>query len=658
MWKLLKFIGALVKTIFWLALFLVLAAALVFYILKQDIPSPLVRRISDAVSNDDYLCRIGRASYSLKSGLHFYQVKVFQKRVATTALVSADEISIAFSIQPKLDLSERLRGVTIKNLNLPSLPPKHAKTAVPPEPLLPSTNVTQRTDETEFKLPTIAAFPLTLEKANVLGIQAERLTASVAMDGAQFSATQVFIQWPDKAFDMVINGYVTANFATRLVNGNVKGQAFPGNILPLLVALHSRSAIKQINFFSKIDRPVNAEATFTVNIDNSDFSLLLGLDVGPCAYRDVPMKYAKGTLEAYGTNIYTSVVIGPLQAESDTGPISGKLVYQDKTGGLDIDATANMDITELSMIIDLLRHGELDRVHCATPPTVTVKGLVAVDKKSSVVNDLNGQITIPSGSILNVPVKNMTCDLAVKGESALFQHLCGDSASGGKISGDVEFFFPGGATTSTLFTTRTTFSNVNLSDLSNVFHCTDTRAGLVSGNLSLVGHAGQRTIASLVGEGNARISDGVLNRTPLFAGFTDYLARNIPGVSSLVNQSTGSMDFTVENGVLRTDNLLIEGDLFSIKGTGSCNLEDETVDFLVRANILKEKTFAGRITHFVTLPFTRLLLEFKVFGPLEKTDWSYVNIVEKISGGLSDLSDGIKAPFQPSGKTAQPTPAP
>jgi len=658
MWKLLKFIGALVKTVFWLALFLVLAGALALYVLEQDIPSPLVSRVSDALSTDDYLCRIGRASYSLKSGLHFYQVKLFQKRVANTALVSADEIAIAFSIQPKLDLSERLRGITIKNLSMPTLPPKHAKTAEHPLPIPPSSIATQRTDKAEFKLPTIAAFPLTLEKADVFGIQAERLTAVIAMDGPQFSANQVFIQWPDKAFDMTLNGYVTANFSTRLVNGNVKGQAFPGNILPLLVALHSRSAIKQINFFSKIDRPVNAEATFTVNIDNSDFSLLLGLDVGPCAYRDVPMKFAKGTIEAYGTNIYTSVVIGPLQAESHTGPLSGKMVYREETGGLDIDATAKMDITELSMIIDILRHGELNRIHCDTPPTITVNGVVAVDKKSSVVNDLNGQIAMPSGSILNLPVKDITSDLAVKGDSALFRHICGNSASGGKISGDIEFFFPGGATTSTLFTTRTTFSDVNLSDLSHVFHCTDTRAGLVSGSLSLVGHAGNRTIASLVGEGHARISDGLLNRTPLFAGFTDYLARNIPGVSSLVNQSNGSMDFTVENGILRTDNLLIEGDLFSIKGTGSCDLENETIDFLVRANILKEKTLAGRVTHFVTMPFTRLLLEFKVFGPLEKTDWSYVNIIEKISGGLSDLSDGIKAPFQTSDKTVKPEPAP
>ena len=90
MWKFFKFIGAVVKAIFWLALVTVLAVFLILYFLEQNMPAPLVHRISDALSSDDYLFRIGRATYSLKSGLHLFQVKAFPKRVADTALLSAD----------------------------------------------------------------------------------------------------------------------------------------------------------------------------------------------------------------------------------------------------------------------------------------------------------------------------------------------------------------------------------------------------------------------------------------------------------------------------------------------------------------------------------------------------------------------------------------
>ena len=649
LWKFLKFIGGVVKTFFWLALILALAGIVLLYILEQDIPAPLVRRMSDALTSDDYLCRIGRASFKLKSGLHLYQVKAFPKRVADTALASADEIAIAFSLQPQLALGERIRGVTVKNISVPSFPPKSKKPDSVPSTPPQTSNTEPKYEKAAPRLPTIAPFPLTVEKANILGLQAERLSAMVAMEDPQISVTQVAILWPDKAFTMNVEGGVSVNFASRLVDGRAKGQAFPANILPLLVALHSRGAIKQIDNFSKIERPIDADAAFTVNIDNSDFFLHLVLDVGPCAYRGVPMKYAKGTLDAFGTNVNTTVVVGPVQAESSTGPLAGKLVYREENESVELDATSGMDIQQLITIADILRHGELKPIRCDALPTITVKGIVAADsKKSTVTNDLSGHIDLPAGSIFNLPVRNVSSDLAVKGDSALFDHVCCTTPSGGKLSGNIAFFYPGGSATSTLFSTRATFANIELSELSHTFNfATNARAGVVSGNLSLVGHASNHTIPSLVGEGNVRIRDGMLNRMPLFAGFTDYLARNIPGVSALVNQSSGSMDFAIEEGVLHTDDLLVEGDLFSLRGRGTCNLDTEALDFVVRANIFKEKTFAGRITHLVTLPFTRLLLEFKVFGTLSKTNWSYVSIIEKITGGLTDLSSQFKATPSP-----------
>ena len=107
------------------------------------------------------------------------------------------------------------------------------------------------------------------------------------------------------------------------------------------------------------------------------------------------------------------------------------------------------------------------------------------------------------------------------------------------------------------------------------------------------------------------------------------------------------MDFKIRDGILSTDNLLIEGDLFSMQGKGTCNLDTEALDFIIRANIFKQKTIAGKISRLVTLPFTRLLLEFKVFGTRQKTDWSYVNIIEKITESLTDRSG-------PSDKDATP----
>ena len=659
-WKLIKFIGGIIRLSLWFAFFLALTGVVLLYVVKQDIPAPLVRRLSEALTTDDFLCRIGRASFSLKSGLHLYQIRAFQKRVADTAFASADEVAIAVSFQPRLAMGERIRSVTIKNISLPDLPRKSPKPKTDAAP--PAATATSAAPQTASgqslppHVPTIAPFQLNVEKANILGLKAERLTSVLALDSSRFTAKQVAIRWPDTAFTMDVTGDLCVDFDAHLIEGRAKGQAFPGNILPLLTTLHSKGAIKQIDLFTQIERPIDADSHFTVNMDNSDFALHLALDVGPCAYRGVPMKFAKGTLDAYETNVTTTVVVGPLQAESSTGPLSGRLVYRDDNDSVELSATSCMDIRQLTAIADILKHNELKPITCDAPATVTAQGIVAVDsKKSTVTNNLSGHIELPAGAIFNLPVRNVSSDFFVKGDSAQFEHVSGTTPSGGTLSGNIAFFYPGGASTSTLFSTSATFANIEMAELSHTFNfSTNARAGQVSGSLSLVGRACNRTIPTLAGDGHVRIRNGVLTRMPLFAGFTDYLARNVPGVSSLVNQSSGSANFTIDEGVLRTDDLLIEGDLFSMRGKGSCNLDTEALDFSVYANIFKEKTFAGRITRLVTLPFTRLLLEFKVFGTLSKTDWSYVNIIEKITGGISDLSGQFKSAPPPDTPTPKP----
>lgn len=648
MWKLLTFIGSVIKILFWLALMVVLAGIVFLYVLERDMPAPLVRRLSAAASSDDYLVRIGRATYSLRSGLHLHHVKAFPKRVADSALASVDEITIDVSLQPRVPLQERLRGVTLTNLSMPALPPKQPEKKDKPEPVIPD----------------LPPFPLTVLNADILGIKAKRLTATVDLADKRIAVTGVTIQWPDKAFAMEVAGHVTVDLGRRSVTGNAKGQAFPDNIVPLLTALHARAVVHQIDCFSKLERPVNAEVTFDVNIDNTDFALLLDLDVGPCAYRGVPMKYAKGPLAAYGTNIYTTADIGPIQAESSTGPFSGRLVYREESESLELDAAATMDQQQLLTIINILNHDELKPLRCGEPPRVSAQGIIALESRSTVTNAVTGHIAFSKGTLFNLQVKDMSGDFSVAGETARFDNISGSSASGGKLSGDISFYSPGFAATSTLFTTHVALADIDLSELShaiNVTNATSARAGLVSGNLTLNGRASGRTMPTLSGEGKIRIRDGILHRMRLFAGFTDYLARTIPGVSSLVNQSSCSMDFTIRDGKLLTENLLVEGDIFSILGKGSCNLDTEALDFVMRANIFKQKTIAGRITHFVTLPFTRLLLEFKLFGTLDNPEWSYTNIIEKITDSLSDLSSpsappaaAAPQPSTPPAEAAQP----
>ncbi|HOF62470.1 MAG TPA: AsmA-like C-terminal region-containing protein [Candidatus Latescibacteria bacterium] len=619
MWRILKIIGSILKGLFWLAVVLLVACMAVLYLLERGLPAPLLHRLESALSDEDRFVRIERATFSLKQGARLHRVKVFQKRVAAQALVSVDEIVVDLALSPGLDTSERVRGVTLKQIVMPDLPPEQDEPQELPE------------------LPVMVPFPLKVEQADILGIKADRLTATVSTSSTRIDVTEVVIHLPNPSFKLQVDGQVTIDLQAQRVYGRAQGQAFPDNLMPLFRILKARGAIEQISCFTGIKRPVDAHYTFDVDIETTDFAMRLDLDVGPCTYRTVPIAFARGTLGIYGTNIYTSVVIDPFNAQTaDGAPIQGRLAYIEEVEGLKVEADTTMDIPPLFTIINILNKGELDCVRCTKPPTLSTRGVVALSTtKSTVTNQLSGKVSFPAGSILNFEAREVTADFMLAGYQARFSNVRGTSLSGGAITGEVAFDFPEYAATAAVFNAELDMSNVALEEISQAFNVTNDRAGQVSGKLQLSGPLHERTVENLSGEGHVTIRNGVIHRMKIFAGLTDYLSRTIPGISSIVDQSSGSMDFTIRDGVLHTDNLLLEGNIFSISGKGTYNLATDKLDFTVRANIFKQKTIAGRITRLITLPFTRLLLEFKVFGKLENPDWSYVSIIEKITEGLA-----------------------
>ena len=124
MWRLFKIIGSILKGLLWLTVVLLVACMAVLYLLERGLPAPLLHRLENALSNEDRFVRIERATFSLKRGVQFHRVKAFPKRVAGQALVSVDEITVDLALSPGLDASKRIRGVTLKQVVLPDLPPE------------------------------------------------------------------------------------------------------------------------------------------------------------------------------------------------------------------------------------------------------------------------------------------------------------------------------------------------------------------------------------------------------------------------------------------------------------------------------------------------------------------------------------------------------
>ena len=134
----------------------------------------------------------------------------------------------------------------------------------------------------------------------------------------------------------------------------------------------------------------------------------------------------------------------------------------------------------------------------------------------------------------------------------------------------------------------------------------------------------------LNGSGHVTVKNGRLMRMKGFKGLIDAMPSIAPAITWFSDSTQASGDYVIENGVVRTDNVYVEGTLFSIKMTGWFDAVRNAQDFTVRVQFAKSDSMVGRILHPLTWPFTKLLLEFRLTGTPEKPEWKYVSVVDRV----------------------------
>jgi hypothetical protein len=626
MWKLLKIIGLLIKTLFWLFILLILAAGVCLYILEQGVPDPLVQRLAEKLSSEDLVCRIERVNFSLRKGLTVRNLKLFRKRTTGETLLSIDKATAEFAIFTCAPLNDRLKRLTIKSFDFPLLPKRKPKQ--PDE---------KPTPFPEINLPSISPFELILETPNILGIRPEKVTATVSAEHPTLAITNIKSLWPDKPNTLTITGGTTIDVKEKRLVGKITGQAYPGHITPLLSQLRgARNAVTHINCFQNSVKPMNATYAVDLDLDKLDYAMSVEVDAGACTYRDVPVRFAKGTIGISDTNNLVIVDIHIADGATHTGTLKGRLVYNDDTDALLIDAETTVVKDELLSIINVLNHGELNSIICDSGLRVAAKGVVTVNSSNPLTtNDLHVAISFDKGSILRIPLGKTSTDLHLYAYSALCNTIQASIANGGTATGYFNAYFPEYSATNTTFVTKLTADKADFSNILCIASTTNTYPGKLSGTIQLSGPLSGDILSSLSGEGRLELTDGLFARIPLFSGLTDWLANNIPGVGTLVNQSSGNLSFVMTNGLARTHDLVIEGSIFSIAGAGTYTLPKDSLDISVKVNIFKERTFAGQISRIVAFPFTRMLLDFHLGGTTKQPIWSYVTILERITDSLT-----------------------
>jgi AsmA-like C-terminal region len=152
-------------------------------------------------------------------------------------------------------------------------------------------------------------------------------------------------------------------------------------------------------------------------------------------------------------------------------------------------------------------------------------------------------------------------------------------------------------------------SQINFPRLTDLYFNYKTAQGLLRGTYEFNGLGNDwRTMR---GKGKVEVSNGDVFAIPIFGPLSGILNHIVPGSGYSIAHKA-SAEFTVENGIIHTENFEAAGSLFSMLGNGDIHFLDDKLDFNLRLNM--------KGPGIVLMPMYKLF-EYAGEGSLKKPDW-------------------------------------
>ena len=646
MWKTFKY-GALTLLV------LVLAALFAVVFFEHEVPRPLLSWITDFLSSDEVLVTAESASFRFSRGIKVRNLRVFAKKrhpmkanEPVRPVVSAALVDVELNLRRiPWERESMVKGVTLVDLKYPRLPEGYY---VPDSVEFPGQPDFKETNEPlKLELPGMHPFRVTLVRPDILSVTPKSVEVkSVSLSNGRMDAEKIDLQWADSDAMMLLAGETRLDLESQLLRGEVHGQARQHNIRPMLVALDIPKALPYIDAFTKVEPPVDATCKFDVNLRNNDLHIFLDLHPLGGFYNGVPLKRADGTVDVRvfvrGTCQNARIEVGsaerPLAVSlADGTSMKGTIVYENTNdvGHVDFDVESHTSLSNALAVADVMNDGTLDCIAPQTVPDMTLKGRLAVDPRHAAMNDLRGTVAFERGSVMSIPLRDAAGEFRLKGCDVAFTNVTAKTTRGGSLSGCGGISVPGFRQENARFHVDISCRDVPLTDVAETFKIDlGDRHGRVDARISFAGPVASNAVARLSGEGHVTCRDGHLAQMKIFAGLTEYLARHVPGIAGLVNQSHGSLDFTMTNGVFTSSNIRVEGEIFSIQARGSYDIPKDSLDFTARVTLTKNESFLGKLATPITWPFanlSRMLFDFRIQGSIDNPSWTYnKNIMDRL----------------------------
>lgn len=542
-------------------------------------------------------------------------------------LASLSRGTFAFRLWGGGGLSERLRAVTLERLFVAQID---------------HTNASPEEDDVRAPFPDLSGVTLPplrdvrlhLTNPDVLEVRVKDITGFLDTTpdggGLRFRDLRGVIAGEDERAE----ADVAVDVRGGTVSANIRGFIIQTRLNGIYRALNFPIITRYSDNFT-LRAPAWADCSFTVGFDKYRNIFDLRVDIvsrAGGAYCGVPFDEAQGTIRCHG--IWDAVTeIAPIVVRRG-GKVAatGSLRFDCPRDRFEFHAEGDgLFPDEALRLIDMPFTQAIPPMRCETPPTLSVRGaLPLLSEQTPAGVTLEGVFRAPRGGAFErVPLASAAADFAMSNGVFSLSGLRIGLPHGGVLRGSADIAVSPSADYTDI-SADFRAEDASLADLLTPFGLSALTNCVANGSATLRCRTDDTFAESIQATFDLNVNGGLIGRLPLFAGLTDLLADAVPGIASVTDTSTARLRGIAQNGVFSIPDLALTGDLFSVEGPVSYDLPKDEVEALVIAGVFKRDSLIGTLTRWAAVPFTRLVWQIRVSGPLANPQWHVLTFVEKL----------------------------
>lgn len=580
-----------------------LVVAVIF--LHTGLPAPCLDLISRGLGTDRHAVTLASAYAPSPGAFRLVDVRVARRGRAVPAWLRIG--AATGSWRPRRGLNLHLENLVLDLSGLGE------------EPLFAPWGNPRNWPETRFRLE--------IDKLRLLGLELRRVAADVAFAEGRIRLENLRIESASSAPESPpLTGALSLDLETGETSARLGGNFLPNEFIPVLEAIEASGLARFLDRF-EFSRPAHCDPfEFAYNPRRNLRRLRMLLRAENLRYRGVSLDAASAGVEAEGDPAWERFRIRNFTAEKDGDRISADLEYDPREDMMTVRAVSTLPLPPLARMLDLPPPPEALRVR--PPPMVTITGRVAMSASAASRTRLQGSGAAEAAEFGRFALENIAMQYRIDETAYDISSLQAGMAEG-TLDGRVVWWRDrGGSITGRQARLLLSDAAVGKMARAVIRRPLDLEGVMDLGASISLPHGTGDPLESMSGRGEINIHDSHLFRLPLFSGLTDLLADHVPGIESLVSQTEAFCTFDLEPGRFRTDDAMIEGDVFSLRASGEYRFTNR-LDFVIQLRFLRSRSLGGKVMRVVGYPLSKLF-EMRLEGPLEAPRWRILRILEYI----------------------------